>query len=239
MRLLAAKKVENIDRMINSRDLEIQRARTIISLLQTATKGMVEPASSSIVAEYGKDPYLVLMSCLLSLRTKDTVSWPASRRLFTYAKTPQAMLSLPINQIETLIYPVGFYRRKALLMHAVSQNLLTRFGGKVPSTREELLSIPGVGIKTANLVLAVAFDIPAICVDTHVHRISNRLGLVKTKTVEETEQQLMQVIPQELWGEYARLLVMWGQNVCVPVSPFCSKCPLFDLCPKVEVKRQR
>lgn len=200
---------------------------------------MVEPASSSIVAEYGKDPYLVLISCLLSLRTKDTVSWPASRRLFAHAKTPTQMLSLPVAQIKTLIYPCGFYRRKALLMHSVSQDLLDRFAGLVPQTREELISIPGVGIKTANLVLAVAFDIPAICVDTHVHRISNRLGLVRTKSVEETEKELMQVIPRELWGEYSRLLVMWGQNICVPVSPFCSKCPLFDLCPRVGVGKHR
>jgi len=200
---------------------------------------MSQPASSHIVSEYGKDPYLVLMSCLLSLRTKDTVSWPASRRLFTCANTPHQMLALPIPEIEILIYPVGFYRRKALLMHAVSQDLLDRFEGRVPQTQEELLSIPGVGLKTANLVLAVAFDIPAICVDTHVHRISNRLGLVRTTTVEETEQELRRVLPKELWADYARLMVIWGQNVCVPVSPFCSRCPLFDLCPKVGVGKSR
>lgn len=200
---------------------------------------MLQPASSHIVSQYGKDPYLVLMSCLLSLRTKDTVSWPASRRLFTCATTPHQMLALPISQIETLIYPVGFYRRKALLMHSVSQDLLDRFGGRVPSTQKELLSIPGVGIKTANLVLSVAFDIPAICVDTHVHRISNRLGLVRTTTVEETEQELMRVLPKELWADYSRLMVIWGQNVCVPVSPFCSRCPVSDLCPKVGVKMKR
>lgn len=200
---------------------------------------MVQPASSSIVQEYGKDPYLVLMSCLLSLRTKDTVSWPASRRLFAHAQTPRRMLALPITHIEELIYPVGFYHRKALLMHSVSQFLIDHFAGRVPHTREELLSIPGVGIKTANLVQAVAFDIPAICVDTHVHRISNRLGLVKTKSVEETEKELMKVLPKELWAEYSRLLVIWGQNICVPISPFCSKCPVADLCPRVGVRTQR
>lgn len=200
---------------------------------------MVQPASNLIVDEYGKEPYLVLISCLLSLRTKDTVSWPASRRLFCRATTPSQMLALPIHEIESLIYPVGFYRRKAALMHKVSQDLLNRFGGGVPNTQEELLSLPGIGIKTANLVLAVAFDIPAICVDTHVHRISNRLGLVQTKTVEETERELKLVIPQELWAEYARLMVIWGQNICVPVSPFCSRCAISDLCPKVGVGKRR
>lgn len=220
-------------------DPQTQRAIQIVSILQTATKNMLQPASSHIVAQYGKDPYLVLVSCLLSLRTKDTVSWPASRRLFACAATPNQMLALPINEIEKLIYPVGFYRRKALLMHTVSQDLLDRFGGQVPQTQEELLSIPGVGIKTANLVLAVAFDIPAICVDTHVHRISNRLGLVRTTTVEQTEQELRRVLPKELWADYSRLMVIWGQNICVPVSPFCSRCPLSDLCPKVGVGNSR
>jgi endonuclease-3 len=207
--------------------------------LQIATKNMLQPASSHIIAEYGKNPYLVLISCLLSLRTKDIVSWPASRRLFLCATTPDQMLALPIHEIEMLIYPVGFYRRKALSMHTVSKVLLDRFGGQVPHTQEELLSIPGVGIKTANLVLAVAFDIPAICVDTHVHRISNRLGLVRTTTVEQTEQELMRVLPKELWADYSRLMVIWGQNICVPVSPFCSRCPLFDLCPKAGVGKKR
>jgi endonuclease-3 len=220
-------------------DPQTQRAIQIVSILQIATKNMLQPASSHIIAEYGKNPYLVLISCLLSLRTKDIVSWPASRRLFLCATTPDQMLALPIHEIEMLIYPVGFYRRKALSMHTVSKVLLDRFGGQVPHTQEELLSIPGVGIKTANLVLAVAFDIPAICVDTHVHRISNRLGLVRTTTVEQTEQELMRVLPKELWADYSRLMVIWGQNICVPVSPFCSRCPLFDLCPKAGVGKKR
>ncbi len=200
---------------------------------------MVPPASDLIVNEYGKDPYLVLIGCLLSLRTKDTVSWPASRRLFSLAKTPQSMLDLSMPVIENAIYPVGFYRRKAHLMHSVSRELIDRFGGKVPQTREELISIAGVGIKTANLVLAIGFDIPAICVDTHVHRISNRLGLVNTKTVEETERELMRVLPRELWVQYAQLMVMWGQNICVPISPFCSRCPISSLCAQVSVTKTR
>ncbi len=215
------------------------RAIAIIKILRKATQGMEQPASTSIVKKYGQDPYLILISCLLSLRTKDTVSLPASIRLFEHAKTPQQMLKLPIPKIEKLIYPTGFYRRKAQLLHEVSKDLLARFKGNVPSDLEQLLSIKGVGRKTANLVLGVAFDIPAICVDTHVHRVSNRLGLVKTQTTEETEQELMKILPPEYWTEYNHLLVQWGQNICVPISPFCSKCAIADLCPRIGVTRSR
>ena len=216
-----------------------ERAIRIIHLLRKATKKMEQPASLSIINQYGRDPYLVLISCLLSLRTKDTVSLPASQRLFEHAKTPRQMLGLPIKQIEKLIYPTGFYHRKARLLHTVSQDLLDRFKGKVPANLEDLLSIKGVGRKTANLVLGVAFEIPAICVDTHVHRVSNRLGLVKTKTTDETEQELKKILPPEYWIEYNHLLVMWGQNICVPVSPKCSQCVLLPICPQVGVTRYR
>lgn len=200
---------------------------------------MVQPASVSIVAEFGKDPFLILVSCLLSLRTKDSVSLSASKRLFKCAKTPQQMLKLSVWQIEKLIYPTGFYHRKARLLHAVSSDLLARFDGKVPAHLDDLLSIKGVGRKTANLVLGMAFDIPSICVDTHVHRVSNRLGLVKTKTTQETELALKKIIPRQYWIEFNHLLVMWGQNICVPLSPFCSRCALFDVCPRVGVTRSR
>ena len=141
--------------------------------------------------------------------------------------------------IEKLIYPTGFYRKKAALLHEVSQDLIERFKGKVPKTEQELLSINGVGRKTANLVLGVAFDIPAICVDTHVHRVSNRLGLVKTKTVDETEIALKKILPPEYWVEYNHLLVVWGQNICVPISPKCSQCAIAQLCPRIGVTRSR
>lgn len=215
------------------------RALKIITILRQATKTMPLPASMAIVKEFGQDPYLILISCLLSLRTKDTVSFPASVRLFKHAKTPQEMIKVPRATIEKAIYPTGFYHRKARLLKGVSQDLIDRFKGKVPKTFEELTSIKGVGPKTANLVLGVAFDIPAICVDTHVHRISNRLGLVKTKTVEQTEKALKALLPPEHWVEYNHLLVMWGQNICVPLSPFCSKCAISDLCPKVGVTKKR
>ena len=200
---------------------------------------MVDPAVTQIVKEYGRDPFLVLVSCLLSLRTKDTVSFPASQKLFQLAKNPQQLLKIPSSQLETIIYPVGFYRQKAKQLHEMSRQLIEQFDGKVPQTEQELLSLKGVGRKTANLVLGEGFGIQAICVDTHVHRISNRLGLVKTKTPEETEVALKELLPKRYWIAYNRLLVMWGQNVCVPISPFCSRCAIYDLCQRVGVKKHR
>jgi endonuclease III len=216
-----------------------ERAIAIIKLLREATVGMEQPASVQIVQKYGKKPFLILISCLLSLRTRDPVSFAASVRLFDHAKTPSQLLELPISQIEKLIYPTGFYRRKAHLLHAVSRELITRFNGKVPDNYNALTSIKGVGSKTANLVLGVAFDIPAICVDTHVHRISNRLGLVSTKTVEQTEAALKELLPRRYWVEYNHLMVMWGQNICVPISPKCSQCVLLPLCPQKGVTTYR
>lgn len=215
------------------------RAIRIIEVLRKATTRMMQPASFLITEKYGKDPYLVLISCLLSLRTKDTVSFPASVRLFEYARTPEQMLKVPVSTIEKLIYPTGFYRRKARLLHAVSDDLIKRFNSQVPADLDELLSIKGVGRKTANLVLGVAFDIPAICVDVHVHRVSNRLGLVKTKTTDETEQALMKLLPKDCWIEFNHLIVLWGQNVCVPISPFCSTCAIAPICPRVGVTKHR
>lgn len=216
-----------------------ERAIRIIEILRKATKKMAIPAAMAIVEKYGRDPYLILISCLLSLRTKDTVSFPASVRLFEFAKTPQEMLALSSSVIEKLIFPTGFYRRKARLLQTVSNDLLQRFKGKVPKNFDDLTSIKGVGPKTANLVLGVAFEIPAICVDTHVHRISNRLGLVKTKTTEQTEQELKQILPPEYWVEYNHLIVMWGQNICVPISPKCSQCAIAPLCPRIGVTQHR
>ena len=200
---------------------------------------MVEPAVIQIVKQYGRDPFLVLVSCLLSLRTKDIVSLTASHRLFHVVRTPEEFLAIPTKQIERIIYPVGFYRKKAKQLHAISKDLIARYDGQVPHAESDLLSIKGVGRKTMNLVRGEGFNIPAICVDTHVHRISNRLGLVKTKKPDETERELKRVLPQKYWTEYNRLMVVWGQNICVPISPFCSKCAIFDLCPKIGVKCSR
>jgi endonuclease III len=200
---------------------------------------MGKPASASIVEEYGRDPFLILISCLLSLRTRDTVSLPASQRLFEYAKTPHELIKLSPSTIQKIIYPVGFYRVKAANLIKVSHQLINDFSGKVPATEEALLTLAGVGRKTANLVLAEGFQIPALCVDTHVHRISNRLGLVSTQTPAETEEALKQLLPKRYWAEVNNLLVMWGQNVCVPISPLCSGCALLPLCPQRGVTRHR
>jgi len=212
---------------------------TIMHLLRDATRHMQQPASAGIIAVYGRDPFLILVGCLLSLRTKDTVSLPASLRLFEQATTPQTICAIDPSTLEKLIYPVGFYRRKGHTLKQLSALLLSQHEGKVPATLEELLALPGVGLKTANLVLAEGFGIPAICVDTHVHRISNRLGIIATKTPEQTEVALKKVLPPQYWSEYNRLMVMWGQNICVPISPKCSACPLYALCKRVGVTRHR
>ena len=215
------------------------RAQDIIVLLRHATAGLPEPAGLQIIQEYGRNPFLILVACLLSLRTKDTTSLPVSRALFQYAQTPQELLALPLAQLETIIFAAGFYRQKAKTLHEVAQVLIEKFGGIVPHTEKELLSIKGIGRKTANLVLGEAFQIPSICVDVHVHRISNRLGLVKTETPEQTEEWLKYVLPQENWIEINRLLVKWGQHVCLPVRPQCSRCALEQICPRFGVKKSR
>ncbi len=220
-------------------DNQQDRAQKIIKILRKATISMTDPAVSQVARAFGKDPFLILISCLLSLRTKDTISLPISLKLFQLAKTPQELLVIPRIKLEKMIHSVGFYHQKARTLHAVCAALLERFDGKVPYTQAALLSLPGVGRKTANLVLAEAFGVPAICVDTHVHSISNRLGLVKTKTPEQTEMALQKILPKKNWIEYNPLLVKWGQHICVPVSPFCSRCALASLCPRIGVKKSR
>jgi len=175
----------------------------------------------------------------LSLRTKDQVTEEASRRLFKLGKTPYALLRLPLPAIKKAIYPVGFYHTKARTIHSVCRDLIARFGGKVPGTLEDLLSLKGVGRKTANLVVTLGFGQLGICVDTHVHRISNRLGYVKTQTPDETEMKLRAKLPQRYWIEYNDLLVAFGQNLCHPTSPYCSRCPIEKECKKIGVTRHR
>jgi endonuclease-3 len=218
---------------------QVERAERIIQMLRKSTKNMAEPSSLSIVEKYGRKPFLILVGCILSLRTKDIVSFPASKRLFKLAKNPEQLLKLPIEKIEKAIYPVGFYHEKAKRLHEISRKIIQDFGGEVPNNEKDLLTLKGVGRKTANLVLGEGFGIPAICVDTHVHRISNRLGLVKTKTPEQTERALKKLLPKKHWIEFNTLMVQWGQNICVPISPFCSKCAISDLCPKIGVKKTR
>ena len=180
----------------------------------------------------------MLISCLLSLRTRDETTLPACERLFARADTMQGMLKIPVGEIQKLIYPVGFYKTKALRIHDICNDLIHRFGAKVPDDLDLLLTLKGVGRKTANLVLTEGFGKPGICVDTHVHRISNRLGYIKTKTPEETEFALRKKLPPEYWIEYNALLVTWGQNVCKPISPICSTCPVEKYLPTCECRYQ-
>ena len=212
---------------------------TILAGLRKTVRGFDGPAVSLVIAEYGRDPFFILVSCLLSLRTKDTISLPVSLKLFQSVKNFKELAAMPRATLESIIHSTGFYRQKAKQLQAIAHEIVTHHGGKVPNTREALLALPGVGLKTANLVLAEAFGIPALCVDTHVHRISNRLGLVATRTPEETEQALQKVLPRKQWSEWNRLLVVFGQHVCTPQSPHCSTCPLLKLCPRVGVKRSR
>jgi endonuclease-3 len=218
--------------------LSVQSISTVIDRIRAAMKDLPDP-SVTLVGKQWKSPYLVLVSCLLSLRTKDTVTLPASLRLFTLAESPQAMVRLTPPEIEKVIFPVGFYRTKALRISEISRDLLERFGGKVPDTLDELLTLKGVGRKTANLVLVEGFAKDGICVDTHVHRISNRLGFVKTRTPDDTEKALRATLPLKFWKEYNALLVLWGQNVCRPVSPRCSVCPVNKICAQAGVDLHR
>ena len=181
----------------------------------------------------------MLIACLLSLRTQDTTTGPAAARLFALADTPEAMLRLSARKIERAIYPVGFYRTKARVIRGLCRDLLQRFDGRVPDDIDALLTLKGVGRKTANLVVTLGFDKPGICVDTHVHRISNRLGYVRTRTADETEMALRGKLPRRYWIGYNDLLVTFGQNVCAPISPKCSACPVASLCPRVGVRSSR
>lgn len=211
----------------------------ILKLLKGRLEGAELPSVSIVARKFAQDPFRILVSTLLSLRTKDKVTLEASQRLLEKAPTAATLLSLTEEEIQTLIYPVGFYRVKARNLKQIAYQLIDRFQGEVPADRQLLLSLPGVGRKTANLVLNLGFGIPAICVDTHVHRISNRLGWVRTRTPEQTEYALMEVLPQRYWIPLNEVLVAYGQRVCTPQSPFCSTCPLERECPKVGVGRRR
>ena len=199
---------------------------------------MEDPAIEKIADDQKSDAFQVLVATMLSAQTKDAVTFDASTRLFVRANTPRTVARLSVSEIERLIYPVSFYRNKARHVKETCRQLLTRFDGRVPATMDELLTLPGVGRKTANLVLIVALRSTSnICVDTHVHRISNRLGWVKTKTPEQTESALYDVMPRRWWASVNLYLVTWGQNVCRPVYPACGRCAIATLCPRIGVTR--
>lgn len=197
------------------------------------------PPIITFIATRGATAFEVLVSTLLSLRTKDEVTSGAAKRLFKKAVTPRQLLALGEQETAKLIYPVGFYPTKAKRLMAISRIILEEYGGQVPDTIETLLTLPGVGRKTANLVLVEGFKQEAICVDTHVHRISNRIGYVDTKNPDQTEMALRKKLPRKHWVRYNELLVAFGQVLCRPISPFCSKCPVAQMCTRIGVEKSR
>jgi endonuclease-3 len=210
----------------------------VMRRLAKAIDGLDEPAVEKISRDQKEDAFQVLIATMLSAQTRDAVTAAASERLFKVARTPRTMARLTTSEIQRLIYPVSFYRNKAVHVKAACEQILTRYRGKVPETMEELLTLPGVGRKTANLVLILAHRSQEnICVDTHVHRIANRLGWVRTRTPEQTEHALYKAARRRWWPIINLYLVTWGQNVCRPVYPLCPQCVLVDVCPKVGVTR--
>jgi endonuclease-3 len=214
------------------------RVERVMRTIGRKIAGLELPAIEKISEGQKKDPFQILIATLLSARTKDETTLAASTRLFKRAPTAKAAAALTVKQIEKLIYPVGFYRNKAVFVKEASKTLVSKFGGRVPSTLDELVTLPGVGRKTANLVLILAFQSEtSICVDIHVHRISNRLGWVQTRDPEATEQALYRVIDSRWWPLINLYLVTWGQNICRPVYPRCGDCALIADCRRVGVER--
>jgi endonuclease-3 len=198
-----------------------------------------DPSVTTVAERYRRDPWAVLVSTILSLRTKDEVTLVCSRRLLEKAPGPAELLAIPEEELARLAYPAGFYRTKAGNLKKIAAILIEQYGGSVPADMEALLALPGVGRKTANLVLIEAFDLPGLCVDTHVHRISNRAGWISTKTPDETEMALREKLPPKYWKGINALLVLYGQNLCRPISPFCSRCVIKKYCPRTGVGTSR
>ncbi len=218
--------------------MQAKKIHTVMKILEEEVGRLGVPIVTEI-SRKKRDPYRVLISTLLSLRTKDETTRKAAGKLLAKAPTPESMLRLSEEQIRTLIYPVGFYKTKASVLREVCRALVERHGGKVPDDLDTLLQLKGVGRKTANLVVTLGYGKPGICVDTHVHRISNRLGYVRTRNPEETEYALRRKLPPRYWIPINDYLVAYGQNICKPISPFCSQCRLAPHCDRVGVDRHR
>jgi len=213
-----------------------RRVEKVMRSLAVAITGLELPAVEKISEEQAEDPFQILIATLLSARTQDATTHAASTRLFRRARTPKTLAALPVKEIEKLIYPVSFYRNKARHVKACCQMLLDRFHGQVPATLDELVMLPGVGRKTANLVMILGFkSLRNICVDTHVHRISNRLGWVQTRQPNETEHALYEATQPRWWPYINLYLVTWGQNVCRPIGPRCGDCVIAAECPRIGV----
>lgn len=210
----------------------------VFNLLKKKLETVKNPYVENLALANG-EPFTILIATLLSARTKDAITAQASRNLFREARTPQEMIGLRQDRIAHLIYPVGFYRMKAKNILKLSEKLTAQYASHVPDSIEELVKLNGVGRKTANLVINLAFRKKGICVDTHVHRIVNRWGLITSKNPLETEMKLREVLPREFWVPINRLLVLFGQNVCTPISPWCSKCMIIAYCKRQNVNRSR
>lgn len=195
--------------------------------------------SVTLIAESTINPFNILLSTLISLRTKDEVTLQASKKLFNKVSSFNDIINIHLKELEKIIYPAGFYKTKAKRIKSIAKIIIDEYNGKIPDTIDELLKLPGVGRKTANLVISLGFNKPGLCVDTHVHRITNRFGWVSTKTPEKTEFMLRKILPQKYWRKINDYLVSYGQTICKPISPFCSRCKLNDICPKINVTRTR
>jgi len=220
-----------IERIVNTmiKDAPVAQARAFIEYLRMHTKDFTPPLSNAMVDCFGKNPFIILASCLVSLRARDRVTTPLCLKFFENVQTPEQLLAVPLQDLEQTFFSVGFYRAKAAALRAVSHALIEKHEGKVPSDEASLMALPGVGLKTASLVLAMAFDIPAICVDVHVHKISNFLGWVTTKTPEQTEAALRAFLPKDLWIDWNTLLVTIGQNGCFSSRGCGGTCRVFEL----------
>jgi len=211
----------------------------VLRILKKKIREWKVPAVGLVADQAIDRPFETLVSTILSLRTKDKVTEAASQRLLARARNPEVLSTLPVREIEQLIYPVGFYRTKAKNLLKTCRMLLQKHNGSVPRSMDELLELPGVGRKTANLVLTVGFGDYGICVDTHVHRITNLWGYIQTRTPNETEFALREKLPRRHWKTYNDVLVTFGQNLCLPVAPWCSRCPVAAYCPRIGLKRSR
>jgi endonuclease-3 len=211
----------------------------IVTALEEWRTGLDDPSVTTVAEIYSHSPWSVLLSTIISLRTKDEVTVVVSKRLLEKAPTPERFLALGEAEAVKLAYPAGFYKTKVKNLRSIATILLDEYGGKVPADMEALLALPGVGRKTANLVLIEAFDQDGICVDTHVHRISNRLGVLQSKNTEETEMTLREILPRQYWKRINPLLVLYGQRQCRPISPICSSCVIAGHCKKAGVGKTR
>jgi endonuclease-3 len=212
---------------------------TIFALLLEFYKNQEEPSVTKLAKLYKNDPFKILLSTIISLRTKDEVTIASSKKLFLVADTPEKIVSLSTDEIEKLIFPAGFYKKKALTIKNISQKLIEEYNSRVPESIDELLKFKGVGRKTATLVMIEGFHKNEVCVDTHVHRISNRIGLVNTKSPEETETSLKKIVPEKYWIKLNEILVVYGQKICKPISPLCSTCFINKHCDRINVNKMR